>query len=72
MLGVSHPQFRGLLACCGITLEPVELHYTDERPRKTNYRRTRGLTGPEVKKLIKYCRASQGAKALATRRRAPR
>lgn len=47
----------------GIALVHVELHYSDDRPRK-GPRHWRHLTAAEAERVISYVRTRQGARAV--------
>ena len=62
-LGTEPPILRAIAASIGIVLEPVELHYTDTRPRSgAHARRSRPLTPSEASQLISHLRGIQGSK----------
>jgi len=53
-----------LISQAGITLPHTPLHYTDTTPRKSKVRHWRALSLEEVKQVLRFHRARQGARLL--------
>jgi hypothetical protein len=56
----SRARTLALIKAAGIELTPVEIHYSDDRPRTR--RNWRPLTAQETDRVIAFVRAKQGAK----------